>query len=189
MSVSLVPVRFDRLFWEPMSAATAARRKTFVEYLTLLRGHLSSKADAAAMPRRIMDVAAASNFCRCRCRHTVGRHARRRCGAGAWPRLVSHFGRRRPRYELINLVALPLLVACTPAPAPMPVDIIGEPEFLARTSLLARSTRQWRAKPQCESANPCHMLGRYSYSLEDHRWGRERVEAAFGPVAAAWHGM
>lgn len=40
-----------------------------------------------------------------------------------------------------------------------------------------------------EERNPRHKLGSYGYALEDYGWSRERVEAAFGPIAAAWRGQ
>lgn len=36
--------------------------------------------------------------------------------------------------------------------------------------------------------NPRHKLGSYGYALEDYGWTTERVEHAFGPVAAEWRG-
>lgn len=42
--------------------------------------------------------------------------------------------------------------------------------------------RQW------DIDNPRHKLGSYGYSLEDYGWSREKVEAAFGPIAGQWRG-
>lgn len=39
-----------------------------------------------------------------------------------------------------------------------------------------------------EEENPRHKLGGYDYSLADYGWTAERVEKAFGPIAAQWRG-
>jgi hypothetical protein len=39
-----------------------------------------------------------------------------------------------------------------------------------------------------EEKNPRHKLGAYGYALEDYGWSAEKVEAAFGPLAAEWRG-
>jgi len=39
-----------------------------------------------------------------------------------------------------------------------------------------------------EARNPRHKLGAYDYALEDYGWSAERVEQAFGPIAAEWRG-
>ena len=46
-----------------------------------------------------------------------------------------------------------------------------------------RAMRQWEQK------NPRHKLGSYGYSLEDYGWSKDRVEAAFGPIAQKWRGF
>lgn len=46
-----------------------------------------------------------------------------------------------------------------------------------------RAMRQWEQK------NPRHKLGSYGYSLEDYGWTKDRVEAAFGPIAQQWRGF
>jgi len=40
-----------------------------------------------------------------------------------------------------------------------------------------------------DERNPRHKLGSYGYALADYGWSVERVEAAFGPIAAAWRGQ
>jgi hypothetical protein len=42
--------------------------------------------------------------------------------------------------------------------------------------------RQW------DIDNPRHKLGSYGYQLEDYGWSREKIEQAFGPIAAKWRG-
>lgn len=42
--------------------------------------------------------------------------------------------------------------------------------------------RAWDAR------NPRHKLGSYGYALEDYGWSAEKVEQAFGPIAAQWRG-
>lgn len=39
-----------------------------------------------------------------------------------------------------------------------------------------------------DEQNPRHKLGSYGYSLEDYGWSAEKIERAFGPIAAAWRG-
>jgi len=39
-----------------------------------------------------------------------------------------------------------------------------------------------------DEKNPRHKLGAYGYALEDYGWSAEKVEAAFGPLAAEWRG-
>lgn len=40
-----------------------------------------------------------------------------------------------------------------------------------------------------DERNPRHKLGAYGYALEDYGWSAEKVEAAFGPLAAEWRGL
>jgi Sulfotransferase family len=39
-----------------------------------------------------------------------------------------------------------------------------------------------------EGRNPRHKLGSYGYQLQDYGWSQEKIEAAFGPIAAEWRG-
>jgi len=61
-------------------------------------------------------------------------------------------------------------------------------------AVFARAGLTWTAAGEAamrgwEQRNPRHKLGSYGYALEDYGWSRDRVEAAFGPIAAQWRGQ
>jgi len=68
-------------------------------------------------------------------------------------------------------------------------DAMGVAEEVFALAGLPLTAADEAAMRGWEARNPRHKLGSYGYALEDYGWSAKRVEAAFGPIAAAWRGM
>ncbi len=68
-------------------------------------------------------------------------------------------------------------------------DALGVARAVYETAGMPWTAAGEQAMLGWEQRNPRHKLGSYGYALEDYGWSSERVEAAFGPIAAQWRGQ